>query len=158
MNNTMRCSIKIILTIIHLIIVFFTAVAVLVIDDIYLLIGLFILQILVYTSIILNDGCVLSKYELIGGETMTSTYIGKKAFFLSDSIKNSDFEKMFVGIPLGLLALKIILLLFPIFEYKKFNKNMWCIPKMPIVNNPSNFLKCVNKEIPSIISTTKSKK
>jgi len=152
MNNTMRCSIKNILTIIHLIIVFFTAVAVLVIDDIYLLIGLFILQILVYTSIILNDGCVLSKYELIGGETMTSTYIGKKAFFLSDSIKNSDFEKMFVGIPLGLIGLKILLLLFPLFDYKKYDRNMWCIPKVPIVHSPDNFLKCVNKEMPKFFS------
>ena len=152
MNDTIKYSIKIVLITIHLSIVFFTAVSLLFIDDIYLLIGLLILQMLVFTAIVINDGCVLSKYENIGGNTMTSTYIGKKAFFMSDSIKNSDFEKMFVGIPLGLLILKIILLLFPIFEYKTYDKNMWCIPKIPIAYNPNNFLKCVNKELPKFFS------
>jgi hypothetical protein len=52
----------------------------------------------------------MRKCESIGGY-LTSTFIGKKIFFIEEPMFDTNFEKLFVGIPIGLLLLKIILIL-----------------------------------------------
>ena len=144
MATTGEITLKILLMVIHLTIITITAIVILFSEDLYILLCLLIIEFIVFTGLIVNNGCQLSKYELVGGN-FSSTTLGKKLFWLSDNIEHSDFEKMFVGVPLGLLLLKTILVAFPLLPAKKASEKFWCMPKIPIMNNPSKFLACVNK-------------
>lgn len=119
---------KIVLITIHLIMVSVTAVIILFSNNLYILISLLIVQIIVYISLIINKGCLLSKFERVGGD-FSSTMLGKKVFFLSENIQDQDFEKLFVGIPLILLLFKTILVTFSLFQDKKTDSNLWNLPK-----------------------------
>jgi hypothetical protein len=122
MATTGEITLKILLMVIHLTIITITAIVILFSEDLYILLCLLIIEFIVFTGLIVNNGCQLSKYELVGGN-FSSTTLGKKLFWLSDNIEHSDFEKMFVGVPLGLLLLKTILVAFPFLPAKKLVNN-----------------------------------
>lgn len=134
---------------IHLFVIGVSAIILLCVEDVYIITLLLITQIIVFKLLLVNDGCLLSKYEFIGGK-LTLFEIAKKVFFLSDSIKTQDFEKIFVGLPILMLLTKLIIIVFiyPLISYKSYTKNnYWCIPRMTHVYNPKPILSCINKEI-----------
>jgi len=98
--------IKITLMSIHLFAILISAFIILFIDNIKILLLLLFIEIVVFINII-NNGCLLSKYEHIGGD-FTNITIGKKIFFIDEDIQDSTFEKIFVGVPLGFLLFKIV--------------------------------------------------
>lgn len=87
----------------------------------------------------------MSRFELIGGDFLSSTLIGRKLFFLSDDVKDADFEKIFVGIPILFLILKIVMVAFPVLPMDKASDKYWCMPKIPVMNNTTKFLRCLSK-------------
>lgn len=151
-NNRMdvvNIFLKILFITVHLFVIGVSAIVLLCVEDIYMILLLLITQIIVFKLLLINDGCLLSKYEFIGGK-ITLFEIAKKVFFLSDSIKTQDFEKIFVGIPIVMLLTKllIILVVYPFISSKSYTKNSyWCIPKMTNIYNPKPILSCINKEI-----------
>ena len=96
---------------IHLFVIGVSAIILLCVEDVYMITLLLITQIIVFKLLLVNDGCLLSKYEFIGGK-ITLFEIAKKVFFLSDSIKTQDFEKIFVGLPILMLLTKLIIIIF----------------------------------------------
>lgn len=104
-----------------------------------------VIQIIVFALLVVNNGCLMSRFELIGGDFLSSTLIGKKLFFLSDGVKDADFEKIFVGVPLLLILLKIVMVAFPVLPMKQSSDKYWCMPKIPVMNNTTKFLRCLSK-------------
>jgi len=101
-------GLQIIFICIHFLAVLISAVLLLFSNNINILCIQLLVQTLVYMMLCIHDGCTLSKLEYIGGNKFNSTFIGKKFFFIGDNTSNLDFEKLIVGIPLGLLFLKIL--------------------------------------------------
>ena len=115
MGSIPELFIKFILIILHLAIVFIAAYIILFSKDIKVLVLQLVVQTSVFIALQVNNGCLLSKYEQFGGD-FNATASGKKLFFLTSDICDADFEKMFVGIPLSLLILKIILISYPLIR------------------------------------------
>lgn len=101
-------GVQILFMCIHFLALLISAVLLLFSNNIDILCIQLLVQTLVYIMLYIYDGCTLSKLEHIGGNKFNSTFIGKKIFFIGDGTSNSDFEKLIVGIPLGLLFLKIL--------------------------------------------------
>lgn len=115
--------IKIILVLLHVFVIFVSAYCILFIRKINILLLHLLTLIIVFGLIVIYDGCLLRKYETIGGD-LTCTVIGKKIFFLDNSMSDTNFEKLFVGIPIGLLLLKIILLVCGLDKYNDELENL----------------------------------
>ena len=115
MATCLEIVLKAVFITVHLLIVFISAYLILFSKDMTVLMFQLFIQTIVFIALEINDGCLLSKYELIGGD-FSSTFVGKQLFFIKGDICDADFEKMFVGVPLGLLILKILLIVFPIIK------------------------------------------
>jgi len=102
--------IKLFLINIHLFVIFVSAYLLLFLKNPYILLAQFIIQAVVFIGIVLLNGCMLTKLEA-SDSIISATYIGKQIFFIDEPISDASFEKFFVGVPLGLLLLKIILIL-----------------------------------------------
>lgn len=145
MNDILEFIIKCFLILLHLFVIWITAITILFSEDIYILTFLLVIQIIVFALLVVNNGCLMSRFELIGGDFLSSTLIGKKLFFLSDGVKDADFEKIFVGVPLLLILLKIVMVAFPVLPMKQSSDKYWCMPKIPVMNNTTKFLRCLSK-------------
>jgi len=82
-------------------------------DDMYFLLAIIISQTLVFTQLVVIDGCIISKYEHMFGDNFNLSDMCKKLFFLSNDVPQADFEKMIVGIPLMLCIFKLGFMLLP---------------------------------------------
>lgn len=145
MNAILAFAVKCFLIFLHLFVVWITAITILFSEDIYVLTFLLLVQIIVFALLVVNNGCLMSRFELIGGDFLSSTLIGRKLFFLSDDVKDADFEKIFVGIPILFLILKIVMVAFPVLPMDKASDKYWCMPKIPVMNNTTKFLRCLSK-------------
>ena len=82
-------------------------------DDMYFLLAIIITQTLVFTQLVVIEGCIISKYEHMLGDNFNLSDMCKKLFFLSNDVPQADFEKMIVGIPLMLCILKVGFMMLP---------------------------------------------
>jgi hypothetical protein len=103
-------TIKFGLVALHVVVICISSYCILFIRNTTILLIHLIVLVLVFALIVVYDGCLMRKYETIGGY-LTTTFIGKKIFFIEEPMCDTNFEKLFVGIPLGLLLLKIIAIL-----------------------------------------------
>ena len=114
MNNYLRNTIKIFIMLVHFIGIIIVTLIILLSEDIWLMIAIIICQTLVFIQLIIINGCLVSKYEhMLGDTSFNLSDICKNMFFLSKDMPRSDLEKMIVGIPLLLAILKLGFMLLP---------------------------------------------
>lgn len=135
MDSYLQIVIKIFIILIHFIGVTLVTLVILFSEDILLLGLIIICQTIVFTQLILIDGCLISKYEWFFGEGWTLTDIGKKMFFLSDGLHAADFEKMIVGIPLLLCIIKFGVMMLPKHFLSKVQKKYLSAASLRIPRN-----------------------
>jgi hypothetical protein len=105
-------------------------------EDIWLLIAIIICQTLVFTQLVLINGCIVSKYEhMIGDSSFNLSDVCKKIFFLSNDMPQADFEKMIVGIPLLLCILKLGFMLLPEDISSDLQKKYFTLASLKIPNS-----------------------
>lgn len=135
MDSYLQFIIKIFIILIHFIGVTLVTLIILFSEDMLILGLIIICQTIVFTQLILIDGCIISKYEWIFGEGFTLTDIGKKMFFLSDALPPADFEKMIVGIPLLLCIIKFGTMMLPRHFLSKVQKKYLSAASLRIPRN-----------------------
>ena len=113
MNTYLQNAVKIFIMLLHLIGVIVVTLIILFSDDMYFLLAIIITQTLVFTQLVVIEGCIISKYEHMLGDDFNLSDVCKKLFFLSNDLPQADFEKMIVGIPLMLCILKLGFMLLP---------------------------------------------
>lgn len=135
MDSYLQYIIKIFIILIHFIGVTLVTLIILFSEDILILALIIICQTIVFTQLILIDGCLISKYEWLFGEGWTLTDIGKKMFFLSEALPPADFEKMIVGIPLLLCVIKFGVMMLPRHFLSKVQKKYLSAASLRIPRN-----------------------
>lgn len=135
MDSYLQYIIKIFIILVHFIGVTLVTLIILFSEDILILALIIICQTIVFTQLILIDGCIISKYEWFFGEGWTLTDIGKKMFFLSEALPPADFEKMIVGIPLLLCVIKFGVMMFPRHFLSKVQKKYLSAASLRIPRN-----------------------
>lgn len=135
MDSYLQYIIKIFIILIHFIGVTLVTLIILFSEDMLILGLIIICQTIVFTQLILIDGCLISKYEWLFGEGWTLTDIGKKMFFLSEALPPADFEKMIVGIPLLLCVIKFGVMMLPRHFLSKVQKKYLSAASLRIPRN-----------------------
>lgn len=105
---------KIFIMLVHIVGVSLVVLIILFSEDIWIIIAIVICQTFVFIQIILMNGCLMSKYEdMIGDSSFNLSDICKNAFYLSKDMPQADFEKMIVAMPLLIGIIKLGFMLLP---------------------------------------------
>lgn len=114
MNNDLQNTVKFFIMLLHFLGVGVVTLIILFSEDIWLLIAIIISQTLVFTQLVLINGCIISKYEyMLGDSSFNLSDVCKNMFFLSKDMPQADFEKIIVGLPLLLCIIKLGFMLLP---------------------------------------------
>jgi hypothetical protein len=135
MNNHLQNCIKFFIMILHFLGVAIVTLIILFSEDIWLIIAIIISQTLVFIQLVLINGCIISKYEhMLGDSSFNLSDVCKNMFFLSKEMPQADFEKMIVGIPLLLCIIKLGFMLLPADISSDIQKKYFTLASLKIPN------------------------